>query len=86
MEMYAETQLKLKPGKAIDEIWEGTGMPQTAITGDDEYEEAVAQLRQQQQAQAELDQISQVAEALPKAGKAIEDESPLSVLAETLMR
>lgn len=86
MELYAETQLKLNAGKAIDEIWEGTGMPQTAITGDDEYEEAVAQFRQQQQADAELARMSQVADALPKAGKAVEDESPLSMLAETLMR
>ena len=86
MEMYTETLLKLKPGKAIDEIWEGTGMPQTAITGDDEYEEAVAQFRQQQQEDKELERMGQVADALPKAGKAVEADSPLSVLAETLMR
>lgn len=86
MAEYVETRFKLKPGKAIDAIWEGTGMPQTAITGDDEYEEAVAQFRQQQQEQKELDQVSQIAEALPKAGKAVEDDSPLSVLAEQLMR
>jgi len=86
MEMYAETLLKLKPGKAIDEIWEGTGMPQTAITGDDEYEEAVEQFHQQQAMDKEIERASVVADALPKAGKAIEDESPLSVLAEQLMR
>lgn len=86
MEMYAETMLKLKPGKAIDAIWEGTGMPQTAITGDDDYEEAVAQFRQQQAADKELERMSVVAEALPKAGKAVEDDSPLSILAEQLMR
>jgi len=30
--------------------------------------------------------MSVVADALPKAGKAVESDSPLSVLAETLMR
>lgn len=86
MEQYVETRFKLKPGKAIDAIWEGTGMPQTAITGDDDYEEAVAQFRQQQQADKELERMAVVADALPKAGKAVEEDSPLSVLAEQLMR
>lgn len=86
MEMYSETALKLRPGKAIDAIWEGTGMPQTAITGDDDYEEAVAQFRQQQQMDKEIERAGAVAEALPKAGKAVEEDSPLSILAEQLMR
>lgn len=86
MEMYPETRLAIKPKKALDEIFEGTGMPQKVITGDDEYEEAVQDMRRQQQEDKELERMGQVADALPKAGKAVEDDSPLSVLAEQLMQ
>lgn len=72
---------KVNVDALYDEIFESTGFPPRCIRTDDEVREIRESRARQQNQQVQLENAIQIAKAMPAAGKAVEENSPLSALA-----
>jgi hypothetical protein len=71
---------KVNVDGVYDEIFESTGFPPRCIRTDDEVLEIRESRARQQVKQAELENAIQITKAMPAAGKAVEEGSPLSAM------
>lgn len=80
--MFPEAVHVIKPYETAKILLESTGFPSKGTTSEAEFQEIVEGIKEQLAAQQALAEGTEIAKALPGAGKAIEEGSPLALLAE----
>jgi hypothetical protein len=82
VQIFPQARYKVKIGDAVDKLLLSLGFPASCLASEDEFNAAVeAETKKSEQA-ASMEQITQIGQALPGMGKAIEPNSPAEALVE----
>ncbi len=82
VQIFPQARHKIKIGDAVDKLLLSLGFPASCLASEDEFNAAVeAETKKSEQA-ASMEQITQIGQALPGMGKAIEPNSPAEALVE----
>lgn len=77
---FPEMKFAIKPLETARMLLESSGFPSKAIASDEEAQQALAQAMEQQANAQAIAEVGEAAKALPAAGKAPEEGSPLANL------